>query len=135
MAELNAVKNTYLSIFQVLGGLGLLLGSVGLALVVLLNVLERRGELGMMRALGFAEKRIKQIILCEHVLLVGVGLCAGAAAALIAMAPAIASPGAGLPYMTLSAIVGAIAASAAVWIYLAAGMALRGSLLDAIRNE
>ncbi|MBE0535860.1 MAG: ABC transporter permease [Phycisphaerae bacterium] len=135
MAELNAVKNTYLSIFQVLGGLGLLLGSVGLALVVLLNVLERRGELGMMRALGFAEQRIKQIILYEHVLLVGVGLCAGVAAALIAMAPAIASPGAGLPYMTLSAIIGAIAASAAVWIYIAAGMALRGSLLDAIRNE
>ena len=39
--EFNAVQNTYLSTFQVLGGLGLLLGSAGLGVVVLRNVLER----------------------------------------------------------------------------------------------
>jgi ABC-type antimicrobial peptide transport system permease subunit len=135
MAELNAVKNTYLSIFQILGGLGLILGSVGLAMVVLLNVLERRGELGMMRALGFAEKRIRKMVLCEHVLLVAAGLCAGVLAALIAIAPAVSAPGAELPYTMLIVIIGAIAASAAVWIYVAAGVALRGNVLDAIRNE
>src|SRR6185436_630403 len=41
----NAVQNTYLNTFQVLGGLGLLGGSVGLGVVVLRNVLERRSEL------------------------------------------------------------------------------------------
>jgi len=39
--EFNAVQNTYLGTFQVLGGLGLLLGSAGLGVVVLRNVLER----------------------------------------------------------------------------------------------
>jgi hypothetical protein len=34
LAEFNTVENTYLSIFQVLGGLGLLLGSAGLGIVV-----------------------------------------------------------------------------------------------------
>ncbi len=135
MAELNAVKNTYLSIFQILGGLGLILGSAGLALVVLLNVLERRGELGMMRALGFAEKRIRKMVLWEHALLVGAGLTAGVAAALIAIAPAMAAPGGDLPYGALTVIIGGIAASAVLWIYVAAGIALRGGLLDAIRTE
>ena len=39
VAELNAVQNTYLQTFQILGGLGLLLGSAGLGVVVLRNVL------------------------------------------------------------------------------------------------
>jgi hypothetical protein len=50
LAAFNAVENTYLSIFQLLGGFGLILGSVGLGLVVLRNVLDRRGEFGMLRA-------------------------------------------------------------------------------------
>ena len=44
LAQFNAVQNTYLNTFQVLGGLGLLLGSAGLGVVVLRNVLERRNE-------------------------------------------------------------------------------------------
>ena len=53
LAAFGAVENTYLSIFTALGGLGLVLGSVGLGLVVLRNMLERRGELEMLRAVGF----------------------------------------------------------------------------------
>ena len=48
-----AVENTYLSTFQALGGLGLLLGALGLAVVLLRSAWERRGELALMRALGF----------------------------------------------------------------------------------
>ena len=48
-----AVENTYLSTFQALGGLGLILGSLGLAVVLLRSVWERRGELALLRALGF----------------------------------------------------------------------------------
>ena len=39
------MENTYLSTFQTLGGLGLVLGTFGLAAVLLRNVLERRREL------------------------------------------------------------------------------------------
>ena len=38
LSALNAVQNTYLGTFQILGGLGLLLGSAGLGVVVLRNV-------------------------------------------------------------------------------------------------
>ncbi|NIP84224.1 MAG: ABC transporter permease, partial [Planctomycetales bacterium] len=49
LAELFAVQNTYLSTFQSLGGLGLLLGTFGLGTVQLRNVMARRGELAVMR--------------------------------------------------------------------------------------
>ena len=47
LAAFFAVQNTYLSTFQSLGGLGLLLGTFGLATVQLRSVLERRGELAL----------------------------------------------------------------------------------------
>ena len=46
LAEFLAVQNTYLSTFQSLGGLGLLLGTFGLAAVQLRNVSERRERTG-----------------------------------------------------------------------------------------
>jgi hypothetical protein len=42
LAEYHRVENTYLSTFQTLGGLGLLIGTVGLGAVLVRNVLERR---------------------------------------------------------------------------------------------
>src|SRR6185295_6218153 len=48
LAAFSAVQNTYLGTFQVLGGFGLLLGSVGLGVVVMRNVFERRGELALL---------------------------------------------------------------------------------------
>ena len=42
LSELQKVENTYLSIFQGLGGLGMLIGTCGLGLVVVRNLLERR---------------------------------------------------------------------------------------------
>jgi ABC-type antimicrobial peptide transport system permease subunit len=52
LANFHRVENTYLSTFQMLGGLGLILGTIGLAAVLLRNVLERRRELALMRAVS-----------------------------------------------------------------------------------
>ena len=133
--DLNAVKNTYLSMFQVLGGLGLVLGSVGLALVVLLNVFERRGELGMLRAVGFTTGMLKRMVLYEHLLLVVAGLAVGVVSALVSIAPAVALGGTEVPYTMLIAVIAGIAINAVFWICLASAMTMKGNLLDAIRNE
>ncbi len=53
LANFHRVENTYLSTFQMLGGLGLLLGTLGMAAVLLRNVLERRRELALLRAVGY----------------------------------------------------------------------------------
>ena len=73
LAELMAVQNTYLSTFQALGGLGLVLGTLGLAAVQLRSVLERRGELALMQAVGFRRRRLGAMVLWEHCAAVGRG--------------------------------------------------------------
>src|SRR4029077_740706 len=84
----NAVQNTYLGTFQVLGGLGLLLGSAGLGVVVLRNVLERRGELGLLTAVGFNRRSLQNLILGEHSALLALGLGIGILSAVVAVLPA-----------------------------------------------
>jgi len=135
LAEFNTVENTYLSIFQALGGLGLLLGSIGLGVVVLRNVLERRGELAILRAVGFRKRSLQWLVLSEHWGLLLLGLACGVVAALIAVLPAMRSPGAGVPYVSLSLTLCAVVASGLLWTWLAGVLALRGRLLSALRNE
>lgn len=134
-AAFGAVENTYLSIFMVLGGLGLILGSIGLGLVVLRNMLERRGELAMLRAVGFDKVRLKRMVFYEHGGLMLAGLVCGVFSAVIAVIPALQSPGGAVPYLSLAATVLLIAVSGALWVWIAAGLALRGHLLDALRVE
>ncbi len=135
LTEFSAVENTYLSIFQLLGGLGLILGTVGLALVVLRNMLDRRGELAMLRAVGFNKAALRRMVFYEHWLLCLWGLTCGVIAALVAVKPAMSSPGAQTPYLSLVLTVAGIALSAVVWIRLATAFALSGKMLDALRNE
>jgi ABC-type antimicrobial peptide transport system permease subunit len=132
---LNAVQNTYLGTFQVLGGLGLLLGSAGLGVVVLRNVLERRGELGLMVAVGFRRRRLQRLLLSEHAALLGFGLGVGLVAAAIAVLPSLLSPGTQLPYVSLAWTLGAVLFNGALWTWMATRYALRGNLLEALRNE
>jgi hypothetical protein len=49
------VQNIYLSLLPFPGGLGLVIGSAGSGLVVMRNVLERRGALAVLRAVGFTK--------------------------------------------------------------------------------
>ncbi len=74
LAAFMAVQNTYLSTFQSLGGLGLLLGTFGLATVQLRNVLERRGELALLRAAGFRQARLALLVMLENAALLLAGL-------------------------------------------------------------
>ncbi len=135
LAEFNAVENTYLSIFQLLGGLGLILGSVGLGLVVLRNVLDRRGELAMLQAVGFDKAALKRMVFYEHGGLMAGGLACGIVAALVAVSPALKTPGAQVPYFSLVLTTACIGISGVVWIWIATAFALSGKLLEALRNE
>ena len=131
LAEFQAVENTYLGIFQVLGGLGLLLGTAGLGIVVLRNVMERRGELALMQAVGFDRRTLRRLLLSEHWLLIALGLFIGAGAAVMAVFP----EGAALPGSLLTTTLAGLVAGGLGFCWLAAWMALRGSLLPALRNE
>jgi ABC-type antimicrobial peptide transport system permease subunit len=131
----NAVQNTYLGTFQILGGLGLLLGSAGLGVVVLRNVLERRGELGLLLAVGFRRVWLQKMILVEHGALLGLGLGIGLVAAAVAILPALLSPGGHLPYLSLTITLSAVLLNGALWTWVAIRWAVRGDLLQSLRNE
>ena len=135
LAVYDVVENTYLSIFQALGGLGLILGSVALGIVVLRNVLERRGELGLLRAVGYSRRSLVMLVLCEHWVLVLLGIGCGAGAAVLAVLPALRAPGADVPVAALGVLVAGVMLNAALWTWAAARYALRGGLIEALRNE
>ena len=135
LAAFNAVQNTYLSTFQILGGLGLLLGSVGLGVVVMRNVLERRGELALLLAVGFRARALKWLVVSEHGALLLLGLAVGVISALAAVLPALLSPGTEVPYVSLALTLTAVLVNGLVWTWVAAKLALRGRLLSALRNE
>ena len=65
-AGFHRVENTYLSTFQMLGGLGLLLGTLGMAAVLLRNVLERRRELALLRAVGYNAGHLALMVIAEN---------------------------------------------------------------------
>lgn len=135
LAAFHAVQNTYLGAFGVLGGLGLFLGTVGLAVILLRNVLERRSELAWMVAAGFRPSDVRQVIFREHLLILGTGLTVGTLAAALAVIPAWLTPGNSIPWMTLGLVLVGVAIAGTVWTSLAARWCLRGRLLEALRAE
>ncbi len=133
--EFNAVQNTYLSIFSTLGGLGIFLGTLGLAIIVGRNVLERRGQLGVMQSMGFTREMLARMVLSEHWFLHVFGVILGFVAAMIAVAPKLSSGASALPWALLGGINGAVLLGGLIFCWLAARVVLRGDLLDSIRRE
>jgi hypothetical protein len=97
LRSLQAVQNTFLAGFQALGTLGLLLGTAGVAAVQAQGVLERRGSLGLLQALGFTRGRIGLLVVLETLIMVLLGLAAGTLAGCLSLVPAFASGRAGVP--------------------------------------
>jgi hypothetical protein len=129
------VENTYLSTFQSLGALGLILGTLGLAAVLLRNVLERRQELALMRSIGYRRTVLAGIVLSENLVLVSWGLVSGLICALIAVGPALAARGGSFPFMMAGMILLSVFAAGALSSVWAVVAAFRSPLLAALRSE
>ena len=106
-----------------------------MGLVVMRNVFERRGELALLRAIGFSRRSIHMLLFFEHSLMLGVGLICGTFSSIIAVAPVLFSRGDEVPFMFLVSLCAVIAVNGALWIYLATILATRGSPIPALRNE
>ncbi|MEM6472879.1 MAG: FtsX-like permease family protein [Planctomycetota bacterium] len=135
LSGMMAVQNTYLRTFQSLGGLGLVLGTIGLAVAQLRNVLQRRKEFAVLRAIGFTRRRLAWLVLGETASLLVLGIGCGVVCAVLAV----------MPYTLLSSnrppIVEPIVLVFGIFLFgllaglLASGRVARMRLLDALRGS
>lgn len=135
LAQYHRVENTYLSTFQALGALGLLLGTVGLAAVLLRNVLERRRELALLRAVGYSAAEVMRVIFLENSLLLGAGLVIGTVCALLAVSPALAQRAHTVPVGSLALLLLVVAVVGLLSTLVATRVAVRLPLLGSLRSE
>ena len=135
LAAFHRVENTYLATFQTLGGLGLILGTFGLGAVLLRNVLERRRELALMRAVGYNARHLSLMVLAENAFLLFAGLAAGTGCAVIAIAPAWLERGGGVPLLSLGGLLLVVVATGLTASLAATIAAVRSPLLGALRAE
>ncbi|MDA7917438.1 hypothetical protein N9B74_00075 [bacterium] len=87
LAAFHEVENTYIAIFNVLGGLGIILGSFGVGIVTARNLVERKAEFETLRVLGISKLRRSRIVKREVRSMVAWGLGLGLMSALIAVIP------------------------------------------------
>jgi ABC-type antimicrobial peptide transport system permease subunit len=130
-----SVQNTYISAFQSLGALGLLLGTFGLAAVQTRSVIERRRELSLMRAVGFADARIAKMLTLETALLLGGGMLIGIFAAGFAIVPYIVEVGPQTSLVQPFVMLGLVLVAGFLSALLAIRTAMRLPILTGLRAE
>jgi putative ABC transport system permease protein len=135
LAEFNTVENTYLTVFMVLGGLGVIIGTFGLGVVLLRNSLERRSEIALMMAIGYRKQQIFRLIFIENLFLLLAGLILGIISAFIGILPSILSPAFTMPVGFITLLVLIVFISGVVWIYFPTRNALKGNIIKGLREE
>jgi len=72
-----AAKGQFTTLLLGLGAVALLVGAIGIANIMVISVLERRGEIGLRRALGATRRHIASQFLAEAALLATIGGAGG----------------------------------------------------------
>lgn len=135
LASFHRVENTYLSTFQALGGLGLILGTVGLGAVLLRNVLEQRRELALLRAVGYRRGDLASIVLAENTLLLVGGLLTGTLTALLAVLPALSSRGGHISILSWTLLLPGVLVTGLAASFVAVAAVTRLPVLATLRSE
>lgn len=135
LSAYHQVENTYLSTFQSLGALGLILGTLGLAAILLRNLLERRRELALLRAIGYRKQVLAFMVVAENVVLLILGLAGGTICALLAILPAMHARGGSFPLTMIGLLLTGVMFSGVASSILAVTAALRSPLLVSLKSE
>ncbi|MFO0938750.1 MAG: ABC transporter permease [Gemmataceae bacterium] len=129
-----AVIGAYLTLFQLLGGFGLLLGIAGLAIVLIRGVWERSGEFALLQSVGFTPSQLMKLVLIENILLLVQGLAVGIIAAVISVFPHHLDGGT-IPWLRLTVLLGSVLLAGVITAAIATRFAVRQPVIPSLRAE
>ncbi len=135
LSQFYSITNTYLTVFMFLGGLGVIIGTLGLGIVLLRNIIERRHEIALLLAVGFSRNKIFKLIFIENIYLLLLGTEIGICAAIIGIIPSLISPSFNMPIFFVLLLVILVLFSGILWIYFPARNAIKYRLISSLRNE
>ena len=128
------VTNTYLSVFSILGGVGIILGVVGLGFILIKNFNQRKREFGLMMATGFSVNDIRKIIFREQVRILLTGIFIGLISAFLATIPSLIS-GSEIPWKSITVMIILILLAGLAALTLSLKIITWESLISNIRKE
>lgn len=131
----NMVENTYLKIFLILGGLGLILSTLGFFIIISYNLIERKGELALLKALGFSSFVIFKIVSAEYLLLLFLGITLGTFSGIFTSIPSLISNGKDFSFMIFTFIISGILLTGTLSIMTASFFAVKDNSIDNLRKE
>ena len=135
LATFNSVTNTYLDIFLALGGIALILGTFGIAIVLIRSINSRESNYAMMQAFGISQRNIRKIIIIEFSIILFVGISIGLVAAITSSFQSLIANNADVPYLLLISIVLLFTVNGLAWIILGSKMSIKKNFITNLRNE
>ena len=103
--------------------------------MLLRNVLERRRELAVLRAVGYRQTDFFTLVMAENVLLLVGGLFVGTICAVLAVAPMFLDRGGRLPGASLVFLLTGVLSTGLLVSLASTAIALRAPLLRSLRDE
>ena len=128
------IEATYLVIFQMLGGLGLILGGFGFGFLILRNVQDRQGEIATLKAIGYNNSDIYSLLLKEHFILLTWAVLGGSLCAFISWLPLMVT-NEELPFLRILTILWLIFGVGLLSCVVSARFSLKTDFNKILKNE
>jgi ABC-type lipoprotein release transport system permease subunit len=135
LAMFNSVTNTYLDIFLALGGIALLVGTLGMAILIFRSIQSRNRQYAMMQAIGISKQNIRRIIAYEFIGILFAGITIGIISSLIANLQHILSNNDDVPITLLLILIILFIINGFTWIYIGTTKSIRTQFISDLRND
>jgi ABC-type antimicrobial peptide transport system permease subunit len=136
LATFKSIENTYLSIFLALGALGLLIGTIGLAIVLQRSLLSRESEIALLLAVGFPRNQIIRSVVYEYFILLVAGISGGFVSALVSVWPTLTGNAQSISVGFVALLLGIIFLNALFWIVTISFRQIdQTKMIKSLRNE